>query len=361
MTRFLRRLALAMIVGCGLPGTTSCADDARPADAILAEFDALTRPKIDPAQVNDPAARSAYLKDQTAYLNAQARLALELYQAHPEHPRAGELLLMRWHNPYLVMQATPEQLLAEADAVLKGTDLEPKVKAEALFLKARAEIQLHHDAPETALPAIEAALAATPDDNRLPGLLYGVSRGLTDSARRTAIEDRILKDFPDATVVGSIRSIRKQREMVGKPLTLEFTDAISGSNVSIAGLKGKVIVVDFWATWCAPCVAEMPTMKRLYAEFKDQGVEFIGVSLDRSETEGGLSALKDFVAKNQIGWPQFYQGNFWKGEFSTTCGIRAVPTVFLVDKNGVLVSVEARGHLEQMIPKLLSDKSIDSD
>ncbi len=56
-------------------------------------------------------------------------------------------------------------------------------------------------------------------------------------------------------------------------------------------LKGKVVVIDFWATWCGPCVAEMPNMKKLYAEYKDKGVEFVGVSLDKSKEQGGLDKL----------------------------------------------------------------------
>ena len=104
-------------------------------------------------------------------------------------------------------------------------------------------------------------------------------------------------------------------EMIGMPFALEFTDAIKGSPVSIEGLKGKVVVIDFWASWCGPCVAEMPNMKRLYAEYKDKGVEFIGVSLDQPKERGGLDSLKSFVAKNQIEWPQYYQGNFWQSWF----------------------------------------------
>ena len=63
------------------------------------------------------------------------------------------------------------------------------------------------------------------------------------------------------------------------------------------GLRGKVVVVDFWATWCGPCVGEIPEMQRIYAEYHDKGVEFIGVSHDLPEEDGGLEALKAFVAK----------------------------------------------------------------
>ena len=65
----------------------------------------------------------------------------------------------------------------------------------------------------------------------------------------------------------------------------------------MSDLKGKVVVVDFWATWCGPCVGEMPNMKKLYAEYKPKGVEFIGVSLDQPESAGGLKALTSGPAR----------------------------------------------------------------
>ena len=174
-----------------------------------------------------------------------------------------------------------------------------------------------------------------------------------DETAKTALEDRIVKDYPDTPFGGIIRGGRHQRESIGKPFDLEFSDATSGSKVSIKNLKGKVVVVDFWATWCGPCVAEMPEMKRLYAKYHDQGVEFIGVSLDQPQEKGGLDKLKTFVKDNEIGWPQYYQGNGWESEFSKSWGINAVPSMFLVDAEGKLYSVEARGKLEEMLPKLL--------
>src|SRR4029077_7869834 len=123
--------------------------------------------------------------------------------------------------------------------------------------------------------------------------------------------DRILKEFPNSQFAGMIKGTRKQKEAVGKPFDLEFTDAINGSTVSMKGLKGKVVVVDFWATWCGPCVAEMPNMKQLYANDHDKGGAFIGVSLDQPKEDGGLDAMKKYVKDNEIAWPQYYQGNYW--------------------------------------------------
>ena len=87
---------------------------------------------------------------------------------------------------------------------------------------------------------------------------------------------------------------------------LAFNDAITGKHIDLQkDLKGKVVVVDFWATWCGPCCAEMPKNKEIYAKFKDQGVEFVGISLDNPDDQGGLTALKKYVAANQIEWPQY--------------------------------------------------------
>ncbi len=122
-------------------------------------------------------------------------------------------------------------------------------------------------------------------------------------------------------------------------------------------LKGKVVVIDFWATWCGPCLAEIPHMKELYTKYRGQGVEFIGVSLDQPKDKGGLDNLRKYVKDNGIEWPQYYQGNYWDSEFSKGLGITAIPRVFVVDQNGKLYSVSARGKLDTMIPELLKKKS----
>jgi hypothetical protein len=100
----------------------------------------------------------------------------------------------------------------------------------------------------------------------------------------------------------------------------------------------------------------MPKMKELYAKYHDHGVEFIGVSLDQPKERGGLDSLKKFVKENQIAWPQYYQGNFWQSEFSSSWKINSIPRVFVVDQEGKLYSVDARGKLETIIPRLLKEK-----
>ena len=110
--------------------------------------------------------------------------------------------------------------------------------------------------------------------------------------RRDKLRKRIIREYPDSFWGRMVQGELRQHERVGEPFELEFTDAISGRRVSMKDLRGQVVVVDFWATWCGPCVAEIPEMLRIYAEYHDQGVEFIGVSHDVPEADGGLEALK---------------------------------------------------------------------
>jgi alkyl hydroperoxide reductase subunit AhpC len=96
-------------------------------------------------------------------------------------------------------------------------------------------------------------------------------------------------------------------------------------------------------------------MKELYEKYHSRGVEFIGVSLDQSEAQGGLDSLKKFVREKEIGWPQFYQGNGWESEFSMSHGINSIPALFIVDANGNLRSTNAREDLEAWINRLLAE------
>lgn len=123
---------------------------------------------------------------------------------------------------------------------------------------------------------------------------------------------------------------------IGKPIELKFT-ALDGREVDLAKLKGKVVLIDFWATWCGPCVAEFPKLKATYEKWHDQGLEIISISLDDDK-----EALRNFLKKNgPAPWPQYFDGKGWGNQISFRFGINAVPTVFVVDKNGKLASNNA--------------------
>jgi thiol-disulfide isomerase/thioredoxin len=258
----------------------------------------------------------------------------------------------RWQNLMMSRQNTLE-LSAELDDVLDKSRNEP-LKTEAAYYKAAAALGSARGKSDDALTTIEAFIHRAPRDERGPALLFQLATNRNLAAeQKVKLLKRVVADYPDSRWAQMAAGSIKRAEGVGKPFDLEFTDAIKGTEISIKGLKGKVVVIDFWATWCGPCVAEMPTMKKLYAQYKDKGVEFIGVSLDQSKKDGGLDKLKSFVEKNEISWPQYYQGNYWTSEFSSSWGINSIPCVFVVDADGKLYSTEARGRLEEIIPELL--------
>jgi thiol-disulfide isomerase/thioredoxin len=137
--------------------------------------------------------------------------------------------------------------------------------------------------------------------------------------------------------------------MIGKPVDLQFT-AVDGSPVDLRALRGNIVLVDFWASWCPDCIREMPAVRRIYQKYKEKGFAIVGISLDKD-----AQALSSFVAKKLIPWPQYFDGRGWGNEFATKYGVRAIPEMWLINQRGDVVSTEISvEQLDQRIDQLMS-------
>jgi len=106
---------------------------------------------------------------------------------------------------------------------------------------------------------------------------------------------------------------------------------LNGETFALSGQKGKVVLIDFWATWCGPCRTEIPTLKKYYSELNSKGFEIIGISLD-SERE----KLDAYIEKEKLGWKISFSGKAWKNETAQLYGVNSIPSYWLIDKKGVL-------------------------
>jgi len=163
------------------------------------------------------------------------------------------------------------------------------------------------------------------------------AKGATDDAPSTTV------DTPGPTAPPAQVDQTPQAQVTVKPALdentisegrafprLEFT-SLSGDQVSLDGLKGKAVLVDFWASWCGPCLRAMPDLIETYKQYHDQGFEIIGISLDKDKAR-----LQQYIQEQGITWKQYYDGLGWDNEIAKRFGVRGIPHIVLVDKNGAV-------------------------
>jgi thiol-disulfide isomerase/thioredoxin len=149
--------------------------------------------------------------------------------------------------------------------------------------------------------------------------------------RELALADDLAAAAAPASVSAWAKAVVFRLKALDRPISISF-EAVDGHQVEVGAMKGKVVLVDFWATWCPPCVAAIPKIKALYSKYHPEGLEVIGISCDISRT-----ALTKFVAKRQLPWPQYCDGaGQMNNPWCKTFGIDGLPFVMLLDKSGCL-------------------------
>ncbi len=277
------------------------------------------------------------------------------------------------------------------EPLLKGPSARPKSKEEAIeiytkylaeldekaaaFLKANPEdahrwdLMLHMikidkmrefvggeaSAPEKIAKDIESIIAAKDASEETKGFAsyIQVMEAGEDEEKFQKLAEAHIKAFPNfegnAQIEGKIKAGEMSKTLKEKPLELSFTST-DGKEVDMAKLRGKVVLIDFWATWCGPCVKEIPNVVATYNKLHDQGFEIVGISFDQDKDK--LAAM---TKDKKMPWPQYFDGKGWENKFGQLYGIHSIPAMWLIDKKGMLVDTEGREDLASKVAKLLAE------
>lgn len=397
MNRNDQRTALTLSIVLALACAGCRSHGPRPASrpaptAVEREYDAIWAAwrAEPPADVQRPASERALETDRkfrTFALQARA-----FAREHPNDPRRHELIVQSgFTSPSFITGFKPE---FERDPVPANWIVDEA--ARAAFLEQQFALNeavvLAKDATERQRGGaffanlVEARAKAKREGKPLDLAPF---RALADRAVREFGDERALvvvdqfaatlrEESPDAadeylaklqsSTIGPALAARLERELRGEERAarelgakasrlqeLAFT-AVDGRDVDVRRLAGKVVLIDFWATWCAPCCAEIPNLVALRQTYAGRGLELVGITLERAGIEPkdppevrdhklqeARENLRAFLAKRGMDWPQYFDGLAWQNRYVVECGIQSVPAQFLLDRSGKLHPTNARG------------------
>jgi len=305
-----------------------------------------------------PASRQemiAYMRDVAAVsLQAADKILAQVKPADPLHDPAAK---MKLESLMMLGRFGDEKAAADmatyAATLTNSPSKELAKEAQRLVLVSEAQQVLTSGdvkAAEGLVAKTTAMLSADPDDVQSAGLAMQLAGAFEHMPGGEAVAAAAYRSFGPAMAKSSNEQIQKMGEsfagtlrrlsLPGNPMEISGT-LMNGKPFDQKTLAGKVVLVDFWATWCGPCVAEIPNVLEQYEKYHKDGFEVVGISLDQER-----EALEKFVDEQKLPWPILFEepkGDGWQHPLATFYGISGIPTVVLIGRDGKVITLDARG------------------
>ena len=306
--------------------------------------------------------RPASRKEMMAYMRDVAAVSLQaadkiLAQVKPADPLHDPAAKMKLESLMMLGRFGDEKAAADmatyAATLTNSPSKDLANEARRLVLVSEAQQILSSGdakAAEGLVAKTAAMLAADPDDVQSAGLAMQLAGAFEHMPGGEAVAAAAYRSFAPVMAKSSNEQIQKMGEgfagtlrrlsLPGHPMEINGT-LLNGKPFDQKTLAGKVVLVDFWATWCGPCVAEIPNVLEQYEKYHKDGFEVVGISLDQER-----EALEKFVTEQKLPWPILFEepkGDGWQHPLATFYGISGIPTVVLIGRDGNVITLDARG------------------
>jgi thiol-disulfide isomerase/thioredoxin len=306
--------------------------------------------------------RPASRKEMIAYMRDVAAVSLQaadkiLAQVKPADPLHDPAAKMKLESLMMLGRFGDEKAAADmatyAATLINSPSKDLAKEAQRLVVVSEAQQILSSGdakAAEGLVQKTTAMLAADPDDIQTAGLAMQLAGAFEHMPGGEAVAAAAYRSFGPAMAKSSNEQIQKMGEsfagtlrrlsLPGHPMEIRGT-LLNGKPFDQKTLAGKVVLVDFWATWCGPCVAEIPNVLEQYEKYHKDGFEVVGISLDQER-----ESLEKFVAEQKLPWPILFEepkGDGWQHPLATFYGISGIPTVVLIGRDGNVITLDARG------------------
>jgi thiol-disulfide isomerase/thioredoxin len=311
---------------------------------------------------------------------AAADLAKEFYKKFPQHEKAEESrkLELKLLNVSIELGNTNKQ--ARLDELTDERLKDPSVPADEKFdlraqriLKSVMDVLTAKESPNrisvlaNAEKQTRALQPEFPKREEVFELWMMIARGYMSAPQLQTVAES--KGFAESEPFKKCRAIiadvarngqgdfkdqavaqLKMLGRLGKPIDVKFSD-LEGKDINTKKLRGQVMLVDFWATWCPPCRAALPEVKETYAKLHEKGFEILGISLDKDKSD-----LTKLLAEEKMTWPQHCDGTGWENKLVEAFDITSLPTMWLVDKKGILRDLNGGDSMAAKVEQLLAEK-----